>query len=103
MELVYLEGLDLLANAFLHKDDRLANLHPHQQRDDEQHGPEEKQAHQGNGSIEEGFEEHHAMFYGAKIKKNFLCPFSLMRRNRRIKADIKGLPHMAGAPPPCRP
>ena len=29
--------------------------------------------------------------------------FLLIGRNRRIKADIKGLPHLATAPPPCRP
>ena len=30
-------------------------------------------------------------------------PFSLMRRDRRIKADIIGPPRKAGASPPCRP
>ena len=30
-------------------------------------------------------------------------PFFLIRKGQRIKADIKGLPHMATAPPPCRP
>ncbi len=39
----------------------------------------------------------------ARLCAFFLCPFSLMRRDRRIKADIKGPTHKAGAPPPCRP
>ena len=30
-------------------------------------------------------------------------PFFLIRKGQRIKADIKGLPHQATAPPPCRP
>ena len=29
--------------------------------------------------------------------------FFLIRKHERIKADIKGLPHLATAPPPCRP
>ena len=33
----------------------------------------------------------------------YIRSFFLIRTNQRIKADIKGLPHMAGAPPPCRP
>ena len=33
----------------------------------------------------------------------FSCPFFLIRKDQRIKADIKGLPHLATAPPPCRP
>jgi hypothetical protein len=33
----------------------------------------------------------------------FSVPFPLMGKDRRIKADIKGLPHMATTPPPCRP
>ena len=37
--------------------------------------------------------------YGCDIFR----PFSLMRKGQRIKADIKGLPHQATAPPPCRP
>ena len=40
---------------------------------------------------------------GWHLGLRFSCSFSLMRRNRRIKADIKGLPHLATAPPPCRP
>ena len=31
------------------------------------------------------------------------CPFFLIRKCQRIKVDIKGLPHIADAPPPCRP
>ena len=27
----------------------------------------------------------------------------MMRKDQRVKADIKGLPHLATAPPPCRP
>ena len=30
-------------------------------------------------------------------------PFFLIRKGQRIKADIKGPPHLATAPPPCRP
>ena len=33
----------------------------------------------------------------------FSCPFLLIGKDQRIKADIKGLPHLATAPPPCRP
>ena len=33
----------------------------------------------------------------------FTRPFLLIGKDQRIKADIKGLPHMANAPPPCRP
>ena len=33
----------------------------------------------------------------------FSCPFFLIRKGERIKADIKGQPHIADAPPPCRP
>ena len=32
----------------------------------------------------------------ARLCAFFLCPFSLMRRDRRIKADIKGPTHKAG-------
>ena len=39
----------------------------------------------------------------APLCEGDFCSFSLMRRNRRIKADIKGLPQLATAPPPCRP
>ena len=36
---------------------------------------------------------------GAKIKKNFLCPFLLIRKDQRIKADIAGLtPCPSGIP-----
>ena len=35
----------------------------------------------------------------AKIKKFFFCPFLLIGKDQRIKADIKGLPHLASAPP----
>ena len=30
-------------------------------------------------------------------------PFLLTGKDQRVKADIKGLPHLATAPPPCRP
>ena len=31
------------------------------------------------------------------------CPFLLTGKDQRVKADIMGPPHKAGAPPPCRP
>jgi hypothetical protein len=55
---MYLEGLAIFADAFLHKEDGPANLDPHQQHNDEQQRPNKKQAYEGNDSIEEGFEEH---------------------------------------------
>ncbi len=40
---------------------------------------------------------------GGHLWLRFSCPFFLIRKDQRIKADIKGLPHQATAPPPCRP
>ena len=33
----------------------------------------------------------------------FSCPFVLKQKDQKFKADINGLPHLATAPPPCRP
>ena len=37
------------------------------------------------------------------FRRRYYCPFFLIRKGERIKADIKGPSHKAGAPPPCRP
>ena len=41
--------------------------------------------------------------YALRRRFVIFCPFFLIRKGERIKADIKGQPHIAGAPPPCRP
>ena len=33
----------------------------------------------------------------------YFCPFVLKQKDQKFKADIMGLPHLATAPPPCRP
>ena len=41
-------------------------------------------------------------FYALRSRP-FSCPFLLTGKDQRVKADIMGPPHKAGAPPPCRP
>ena len=38
-----------------------------------------------------------------RLRRNFCCPFLLTGKDQRVKADIIGPPHKAGASPPCRP
>ena len=40
---------------------------------------------------------------GGHLWLRFSCPFVLKQKDQKFKADIKGLPHLATAPPPCRP
>ena len=41
-------------------------------------------------------------FSGNRVP-SFFCPFCLTKKDQKVKADITGPPHKAGASPPCRP